>query len=754
VDGRTNMTERSDNQTSAPEAPADRGEHARGLAILFAAVPPSQPPGLSESGSGQTIARDERGFVLDALTEKGGRIVKIGDDFVVARLADATGALGAAVAIQKSAQVGPGGSAPRNIRIFVHCGEGAATEEGLQRDLSAFVARMADAAKPGHIYVSTETRNAQQLKGLEFRLLEAGEEASPGQLPFYDVVWLPEAHPEPTAATAAASRNSGVADGPFEHGEALTGSGTSAPCFYCGSKKHRTAACPSKHLPYATNGLERLSYLSMGEINSLFSDYLKQSGDDLPAPVDPPSNGDPSLAHLAPWGFYELKRVFQLRFLDVVWNASSKSDWHKARERRGEGFPEGGMLWYAKDCIRTSRLEEAEELLRRYGRMAVGDYRAACGFVFIGIEKESYIKAADVIYEVLEQNIGNLQRTYLLLLLSRIYQFIPNLSRADEKLRDALRVEPYCPEAMFEQIIRHFQAGKEAEGTKRLLKLIHIGYKEYYAAARIAPELVKYREHITPAFQKLTAETKREAEKVTEDADREVGMLKSFVGENDVEVASVLSSHARMRELLDKPSGLLSYHEASALAGRIIATCKELDRERATNALTVIQRAEIRVSETLRRSSRVQQATSMLQPILDRLAHLKEELKTRAPLALCLSRLEDVEKEADAKAANLKEIEARQALLRMWTRLSKDVLLISFITATFGLVILPGTISLVHSLSPASLSLEGTEVWAGQKAILLVGALFAVLFAGFRALAERHGLEKGKSEIVKPTGST
>ena len=753
MDGRANMTERSDNESSAPEGPADGKKQARGLAILFATISSAQAAGLSESGPGQTSARGEQGSVLRAVTERSGRILEMGDDFVVARLADATEAVRAAVAIQSGAQGAPGGTAPPGIRIFVHYGEGPATEEGLRGNLSAFAAKMGDAAKPGHIYVSTETRNAQRLNGVDFRPLEAGKGTLTGQLPFYDVVWRPEAPLEPMAAAAAASQNAGRVDGPFDHGAALV-EGRLAPCFYCGSKKHRTTTCPSKHLPYATNGLERLSYLSMDEINSLFSDYLRRSGDDLPAPVEPPSNETQSLSHLAPWSFYELKRVFQLRFLDVVWNASSKSDWHKARERRGEGFPEGGMLWYARDCIRTSRLEEAEELLRRYGRMAPGDYRTACGFVFIRVEKENYITAADVIYEILEQNIGNLQRTYLLLMLSRIYQFIPNLSRADEKLRDALRVEPYCPEAMFEQIIRHFQTGKEAEGTKRLLKLIHIGYKEYYAAARIAPELVKFRDSITPALQKLMAETRREAEKVAEDADGEVALLKSFVGENDTEVAQVLSSHGRMRELLDQPTGLLSYHEASTLAGRIITACKELDRERATHALTVIQKTEIRVSETLRHNSRVQQAMSLLQPILDRLARLKEDLKARSPLAICLSQCEEVGRQADAIEADLKEIEARQAYLQMWARLSKDILLISFITATLGLVVFPGSVSLIHSLSPASLSLEGAEIWAGQKAILLVGALFAVLFAGFRAFAEKRVPHKAKSEIVKTAGST
>jgi len=737
------MTEMTGNQPLAATGPADMRQQAQKLAVLLAAIGSFQAPGQAADAAGQTSMREERALVLKAVIERGGRIVTTGDDLVVACLPDASEALGAAIAIQRSGKEARGGKAPLDIRIFVHYGEGFVTEEGLRRDLSAVVATMADAARPGHIYASTETYNAQRLNGVEFRPLGEGEDARITR-PFYDVAWRPETDCRPMAAAVEAARNPGRIDGPFEHASTLV-QGRYGPCFYCGSRKHLTTACPSKHLPYATSGLERLGYLSMDEINRLFSDYLNHSGDDLPVLLEPASNEVQSLTYLAPWSFYELKRVFQLRFLDVVWNASSKADWHKARERRGEGFPEGGMLSYARDCIRTSRLEEAEDLLRRYGRMNGGDYRTLCGLAFVRIEKESYIAAADILYEILERSIGNLQRTYVLLLLSRVYEFIPNLSRAHEKLRDALGVEPYCPEAMFEQIIRHFQDGREAEATKRLAKLIHI-YKEYYSAARIAPELAAFREMIAPALQKLVAETKREAEKATEEADREVALLKGFVGENDADVAQVLSSHRQMGELLDRSAGLSSFHEAAALAGRIIAACKRVDHERTIHAMAVIQKIEIRLGEALRHSGRAQQAMSLLQPILDRVLRLKGDIQARAPLALCLSQCQDMERETDAIEADLKQMDARHAMLQMWSRFSKDILLISFVTATFGLVLFPGGLSLLHSLRPDSLSLETAEVWAGQKAILFAGTVFAVIFAGFRAVAERNVPHKAKSE--------
>ena len=79
------------------------------------------------------------------------------------------------------------------------------------------------------------------------------------------------------------------------HGAALL-AGPHPPCFYCGSGRHKSAACPSKQLPYATNGLERLGHLSMDEINRLFSEYLNEAGDGLSVIAEPVPKNDAAAA--------------------------------------------------------------------------------------------------------------------------------------------------------------------------------------------------------------------------------------------------------------------------------------------------------------------------------------------------------------------------------------------------------------------------------------------------------------------------
>ena len=689
--------------------------------------------------------KEARGLVLATITERRGRIVKSGDSLVVACLTDATEALKTAIMIQRSAVENRYKKVPLNIRIFIHSGEESIKEEDLQRDLSISIAKMTDVAKPGHIYVSMAAyNNAQAVNAVEFRPLGTSWNPRIGHLLFYDVVWHPETDCAPGVAAAEGTRAAAEETGQFIHGVALV-AGKYAPCFYCGSRKHRTTACPSKHLPYATSGLLRLGYLSMDEINRLFSDYLNRSGEDLPVIPEPASKEDESLTYLAPWSFYELKRVFQLRFLDVVWNASPKADWHKARERRGEGFPEGGMLWLARDCIRTSRIEEAEDLLTQYGRRRSSDYRAPCGLAFVKIEKDNYVTAADLLNEALDQRVGNLQKTYLFLLLSRVYEFVPDLSKADERLRDALAVEPFCPEAMFELIIRYFRGGREADAASRLVRLIRI-YKEYYPAALISPELARFHETTSPELEKLVAQTKGEAEKAAEEADRAIAALKGFLGEDEPDVAEVLSSHGQMRELLDKPGTLLNYYEISERAGRIIVACKDLDRERVEQAATAIRKVEARVGAAVRRSSQPSKAIALFQPILVRVVALKNDLQARAPIAPCLPQCEEMEREAASIEVAIRQMDARYAILQMLARLSRDIVLASCVTAIIGLVLFPGAVSLLHTLSPDSLPLEPTEVWVGQKAILLTGSLFAVIFAALHALLARRNQNGLKSQ--------
>jgi hypothetical protein len=523
--------------------------------------------------------------------------------------------------------------------------------------------------------------------------------------------------------------------GGFAHGAALV-AGDYTPCFYCGSRKHRAANCPSKELPYATSGLERLGLLSMDEINHLFSDYLNQSGEDLPVIPEPTSKGDKGLTFLAPSSFYELNRVFQLRFLDLVWRASLKADWTKVREGNGDELHKGTALWSAKECIRTSCLKEAEDLLRKHDRMSTFDYRVPCGFAFVEIEKERLTAAADYLNEALNHYVGRVQRSYLLLMLFRVYSLIPNLPRADEKLKDALGSDPSFHEAAFQQVIRCFEERKEKEGVKRLVNLIGTR-KEYYSAALISPHLAEYYESIAPEFRNLASLTRHEVQEAVKEAERDVTALKRFVGENDSGLAQILSLQGQLSTLLDQSETLFSQHNAIDMARSITASCEDLDRARVGQARTVIEKIETLLGEAAQRSSKTRETIALFQPMSDRLSRLKDDLKIRSPLAGCLSECDEMRRELGTIDEKVRKIDARRESSQMWTLFLKDIILFSFITVAVGLVLFPGVVTLAHSLRPDSLALQGTEIRAFQEAILLIGGFVGVLLAGLHGLSRK-----------------
>jgi hypothetical protein len=720
----------------------DTKEQTQRTAVFYAIISASQSPGHLGYAEGINTIKEARTLVVQAIPERRGHITKTAEDSVVACFPDAAEALKAAIAIQRGGVENRDKRAPLNIRIYIHFGAGEETVDALQTELSDFAARTADVTKPGHVYVSTEAYNhGQGLNAVEFRPVIPGDSARQGQMPFYDVTWHPETDCTPGGVISAESlRTSGNRPtSVFAHGTALL-TGPNAPCFYCGSGKHKSTGCPSKQLPYATNGLEQLGHLSMDEINRIFSDYRSQAGDDLGV-IPEPASKEEDLTYLAPWAFYELKRAFQLRFLDVIWNALAKEDWHKARESKREGSPEGGMLWLARDCIRTSRLEEAEDLLKRYGRKNGADYRGLCGLAFVKIEKENYLTAGDFLIEALNMQTTPLHKTYLLLLLSRVHEFAGDANKSEDRLKDALGIEPYCPEATFELVIRYFRGRREADAVNRLIKLILI-YREYYSAALIAPELGKYQELMAPEFEKLIDKARSDALVVTQEAERAVEVVKNFVGENDVDVAEILADRQEMNDRLAKPEALFNYEGIADLARKIAARCKETELERAAHAAKVIRRLETQVGEAAQGTAQPNKAKSLLRSVTDRLARLKEDLQARAPVSPCLSQCEELSRELDGIKAEIEAMDASHALFMMWARFSKDIILVFFITAAAGLVLVPGTMNLLGALKPDVIPLRDAEVWGAQKAILLSGSLFAIMFAGFRAFMVKHNPQK------------
>ena len=698
------------------------------ITVLFAGAAVSQPLQSLGHSAGVGAINESLHTLVDIVTQWGGDIVKRTDDAILACFIDPTEAVKAAIHMQRTAAGNMDGKTSLAIRIAIHYGQGTTDNSTLRGDMAVFAAEAASIAKAGHIYLSPEARRAMsELQSVEFRPIVIEGSVLFGHSSVSDVVWHPETDCTPDPSHAAEKEQS-VANAStlFLYSDALL-EGENPPCFYCGSGKHRTTQCPSKQLSYGTCGLEALGHLAMDEINGLFSTYLAGAEGDLPASPEPLETDKEDPAFLAPWSFYELKRAFQLRFLNIIWSASPKEDWYRVKENKRETSAKGGLLWLARDCIRMSELDEAEDFLGRYARENSKDYRTACGLGFVHIERRGYTSAVDCFTEALSQETTPVQKTYLLLLLSRVYTITADHDRALEALKEALRIDPYCLEARFEEIVRYFQLGQMSEAGSRLLKLLHFA-REYYVAALISPELAEFRSSFIPEFRRLVMEAHKEAQAASEEADKAVATLKGFL-RDDEGVVEMVSMQERMHELLEKPDALLACQDAINMAKRITVDCGAIEKKRKDHAVKMLLKLEERVGTLLRDGVGTARLTPLVCPILERLRSLTEELERREPLDRCLAQCEALSRDLEPIETVGKRLKERVELFRGWGGFFKDLTIVLLITVTTGLVLLPAAIFCVDALHPGPTAVESPELWLAQKIVFVVGGLFAVIFA-------------------------
>jgi len=709
--------------------------HDDALTVLYAAVSAGRQVPAPDNAPAARSARDWLEGLCRISVERGGSVVKKGDDSMLACFADPVEAAKAAIRMQKGARGEKGGEGLFAVGIALHCGRGYFGEGAVHGDIAVFAAEAARITRAGRIYISAAVHAALQgMKAIELNPVDIPQGPLSGRLSFYELVWSAETDCSPASELDARPGAAGTRF--FAHGQALL-EGRHPPCFYCGTGKHPTSDCPSKHLPYATHGLARLGRLSMAEINDLFARYLDEAGEGLPAPAEADGE-DP--AYLAPWGFYELKKVFQIRYMNVIWSASPKDDWHKVRESGRETSAKGGVLWIARDCIRASDLGEAEKLLTRYSRQNWKDYRSACGLAFISVEQGEYRTAGDRFREALNQAASPAQKTYINLLVSRIYELLGKRDKSLEALKEALRIEPYCLEARFEEVIRHFQMERQTDGLNRLAKLLQFSH-EFYVSALVSPELSEFRPLILPELDRLQAQVRDEALEAAKEADAAAAALTRFLDAADADVAEILAMQERLRGLLAKPEVFLLCREAFHTAKRITADCGAVERERRENAVKVLRGLKERAGALIQGVIAARMALRV-RPIIEQLKRIEEDLLRREPLARCMDQSAQASMELDAAEEIARRWKERAELVRAFSTFCKDLCFVLFITAVTGLVFFPGFLYCLDALH-AGWALSSVDLWPAQKFVLIAGAALAVVLALSRALMGRPKTDGG-----------
>ena len=339
------------------------------------------------------------------------------------------------------------------------------------------------------------------------------------------------------------------------------------PCFYCGDKKHQPIKCPSKNIPETTNGLNQLGYLSMDELNNIFYHHIMGENGSIQNEHSVNLLTEGSLG-LAASGFFELKRIFQLRFFRSFWNTTNE-EWNQVRKNRNQS--EGGLIWLAQDSLRVSELTKAESMLSSAMDKYPLDYRVYVASGFLHIEKGDLSKAEHDFSEACTVAKTNVQKAFTLLLLSRLYWIAGNLGKAYEKVQRVFALNVDSVDAIYLDIVFKFLQGKEKFACQRLSKLVQED-REYFVASLIDPELAPFSHIIGDTLGIILDRARKEAQSAVSDADNEYTLSKVALGKTDINDIQLLLT--KIDQLLMKDS-YFGYLDIIDHCNSIIATCRK-----------------------------------------------------------------------------------------------------------------------------------------------------------------------------------
>ena len=343
--------------------------------------------------------------------------------------------------------------------------------------------------------------------------------------------------------------------------------GNFLPCFYCGDRKHQPTKCPSKNIPETTAALNQLGYCSIDELNDIFYHHIiGENGQEENKPgVNLPAEDSLSLPAS---GFFELKRIFQLRFFRSFWNTTNE-EWNKVRKSRNKS--EGGLIWLAQDSLRVSELTKAESMLVSAMNKYPLDYRVYVASGFLHIEKGDLSKAEHDFSEAYAIAKTNVQKAFTLLLLSRLYWITGNLDKAYEKVQRLFSLNVDSTDAMYQDVLIKLFQGKEKLACQRLSRLVQED-REFFVVALIDPDLAPYSHIVGDTLGIILNRARQDAQSAMSDAENEYALSKVVLGESDLNDIQILQT--RIEQLLNKDS-YCSYLDIIDHCNSIITTCRK-----------------------------------------------------------------------------------------------------------------------------------------------------------------------------------
>lgn len=512
--------------------------------------------------AGSKLLLEHHRMVGEEVQRFQGTCVKTIGDSVLAYFSEPADAVRAAVAIQDRVEKHLSGRPPEEqfrIRIAIHYGNIIVEQNDIFGDVVNRASKLTHLTPGGDICVSRHMVERLKDSGLwSFEPLTVDDPDITAEKGAFRL--LPGNRPESSPPDAGKSPEEEAPE-EFRYRRQLV-EGPHRPCFYCGSRRHRIGECPSKDLPEITEAFDKLGYMSVEDINLLFSEYIKRGCPGHESPV--------LIAHHA---FYDLTRFFQLRFFRCVWDTEDKS-WTEVSRNSASG-PRWGTAWVSQDCIRVSNHGKAESLLAEPIREGRPDYKIHCASGFLNLEKGFLSKALTSFSTALRFTRSPVERIFVLFLLDRLSSWIAEENtEAKERLGELRIADPRCSEVIYLSILRLLKNGNTLLALKGLEKLIRDN-RDYYVIALIDPELLNDAENVTALLTGLKNEARERAAILIPIALKALSWLEKSFDETNESVKAARASWARIQDLTSK-KGYFAFEEAIRCSGDI---CSAYERE-------------------------------------------------------------------------------------------------------------------------------------------------------------------------------
>jgi len=504
--------------------------------------------------------------------------------------------------------------------------------------------------------------------------------------------------------------------------------GENPRCYYCGSKRHKIGNCPSKHLPEITNAINKIGYKSMEEIDRLYADYLSGLGSNFEERHDESLNNDLLIAHQV---FYDLKRIFQLRFFRAIWDTKDKV-WDNVRGRMCEGN-RSGIMWVAQDCIRVSNLIRAESLLEDFLVRNPDDYKVYCAMGFLNIERSNISLAEHYFSEALKYAETDPEKIFLLFLLFRIYELSNNLGKASAKIRDIMEINPHCADAVYLDIVLQFRQGGTSEPLRKLVKLIN-NNREYYIYALIDPDLKAFRDIINPQLKELLNNVRNDAKRVINENEAELKRWGDIFSSEEMALRKVKESWLEINKLTETNSyfGYLDViYSGVSITKTVHRTIEESKKEHYETLLKLKNQLRIyfKFTSTYPYRNLIEELNTTLGIIQQKVNESWRKLETGPPdeLLKASKNKQLLSQELDQIEQRIKQLATIQWAGQFVAKFLKRNLI--FITATLvaAFILLPIVIFYVNLVLINSNILPIYQIWFYQKMITIIGFVCSII---------------------------